>query len=267
LLVGVASLDPKNYLGFGDSDFVPTRLIDTINMETASDDWLADFNGNGAEVTIGRLPVRTPQEATAVINKIVAYDGGEAAQSVLLVADRNDSYDFTSEDATLRELIPAGTRVQEVDRNQVDDATARSQLFAAINSGQKIVNYVGHGSTSGWRGQILTNDDARGMTNSVLPLFITMTCLNGYYQDPAIEGLAESLMKSVRGGAVAVWASSGMTVPSSQAILNQQMYRLVFDSSLRLTLGEATQQAKSQVSDLDVRRTWILFGDPTMRLK
>src|SRR5262249_50177377 len=155
------------------------------------------------------------------------------AQSLLLVADRNDTYNFTSEDAALRELIPASLQVQEVDRNNVDDATARSQMFAAINSGQKIVNYAGHGSVSNWRGQILTNDDARAMTNSVLPLFITMTCLNGYYQDPALEGLAESLMKSARGGAVAVWASSGMTVPSSQAVLNQQMYRLIFDSSLR----------------------------------
>ncbi|MFL6212997.1 MAG: C25 family cysteine peptidase [Blastocatellia bacterium] len=267
LLVGDASLDPKNYLGFGDSDFVPTRLIETLNMETASDDWLADFNGNGAEMPIGRLPVRTPQEATAMINKIVSYDSAPPKQSVLLVADRNDSYDFTSTDAALRELIPAGINVDEVNRNAQDDATARSQMFAAINSGQKIVNYVGHGSVDSWRGQMLTNADALALTNSSLPLFITMTCLNGYYQDPAMEGLAESLMKAGRGGAVAVWASSGMTVPSSQSIMNQQMYRLVFDSSLRLTLGEATQRAKALVNDADVRRTWILFGDPTMRLK
>ena len=86
LLVGDASYDPKNYLGFGDSDFVPTRLIDTQYLETASDDWLADFSGGGvAELAIGRLPVRTPQEATAMINKIVAYDKGAPSDSVLLV--------------------------------------------------------------------------------------------------------------------------------------------------------------------------------------
>ena len=43
LLVGDASLDSKNYLGFGDHNFVPTKLIDTQLMETASDYWLADF--------------------------------------------------------------------------------------------------------------------------------------------------------------------------------------------------------------------------------
>jgi hypothetical protein len=267
LLVGDASLDPKNFLGFGDSDFVPTRLIETVNLETASDDWFADFNGNGAEMAIGRLPVRTAQEATAMINKIVSYDSATPKQSVLLVADHNDHFDFTSADAELRALIPAGINVLEVNRNVQDDATVRSQMFAAINSGQKIVNYVGHGSVDSWRGQIFTNSDAQALTNSSLPLFITMTCLNGYYQDPTTESLAKSLMKAGRGGAVAVWASSGMTVPSPQSVMNQQMYRLVFDTSLRLTLGEATQRAKALVNDQDVRRTWILFGDPTMRLK
>ena len=47
-------------MGRGDSDFVPTRLIDTLLMETASDEWLADFDGDGlAEMALGRLPVRT----------------------------------------------------------------------------------------------------------------------------------------------------------------------------------------------------------------
>ena len=34
-----------------------------------------------------------------------------------------------------------------------------------------------------------------------------------------------------------------------------------------LTLGEAAVKAKRAISDLDVRRTWVLFGDPTMRFK
>src|SRR5262249_585021 len=32
------------------------------------------------------------------------------------------------------------------------------------------------------------------------------------------------------------------------------------------TLGDAVLAAKRAVSDLDVRRTWVLFGDPAMRL-
>jgi len=35
----------------------------------------------------------------------------------------------------------------------------------------------------------------------------------------------------------------------------------------RQTLGEAVVNAKSQIGDLDVRRTFVLFGDPAMQIK
>jgi hypothetical protein len=77
-------------------------------------------------------------------------------------------------------------------------------------------------------------------------------------------------MKS-RGGAIAVWASSGLTEPGEQAAMDQQIFKLIFDTmsikSLPRTIGEATSRAKEGVSDGDVRRTWILFGDPSTRLR
>jgi len=123
-----------------------------------------------------------------------------------------------------------------------------------------------------WRGGLLTNDDAAAMTNTGrLPVFVMMTCLNGYFQDPGLDSLAESLMKAERGGAVAVWASSGMTEPSGQAAINQQMFALMFKATnikgQPLTLGEAALGAKRAVGDVDVRRTYTLFGDPTSRLR
>ena len=73
LFAGDASYDPKNYLGFGDGDLVPTRLVDTDYMEAASDDWFADFDDDGvADLAIGRLPVRSPEEAFVLVSKIMA---------------------------------------------------------------------------------------------------------------------------------------------------------------------------------------------------
>jgi hypothetical protein len=158
----------------------------------------------------------------------------------------------------------------EIDRGRLDPATAKAQLLDAINRGEKIVTYAGHGNVDQWRGNLLTSADARALTNGQnLPLFITMTCLNGYFHDPVLDSLAESLMKAERGGAVAVWASSGMTGPGGQELLNQQMFRAIFDtgSGKLLTLGEAILRAKALTNDPDVRRTWILFGDPSMKLK
>jgi len=92
-----------------------------------------------------------------------------------------------------------------------------------------------------------------------------MTCLSGYFIDVYTESLAEALLKAKQGGAVAVWGSSGLTEPSGQAILNQEVIRLLSNGE-SLTLGETVARAKAAVSDTDIRYTWILFGDPTMRL-
>jgi hypothetical protein len=78
--------------------------------------------------------------------------------------------------------------------------------------------------------------------------------------------MAEALLKAKGGGAVAVWASSGLTEPDKQAVMNKELIRLLFGKE-SLTLGEATAQAKASVSDQDIRKTWILFGDPTTRLR
>ena len=48
------------------------------------------------------------------------------------------------------------------------------------------------------------------------------------------------------------------------ALMAEQMFRLLFSDGTRVTLGEATSKAKAATGDPDVRRSWILFGDPSM---
>jgi Peptidase family C25 len=141
LLGADSSYDPKNYLGFGDWDIAPSRLIDTALMETASDDWLCDFENDGLpEVAVGRLPARSAQEAAAMVTKIIGYESASASEEVLLVADANDGFDFEGADAELKALIPVNLRVNEIKRGGLDIGTARSLLFEGISRGQKVVN-------------------------------------------------------------------------------------------------------------------------------
>ena len=93
-----------------------------------------------------------------------------------------------------------------------------------------------------------------------------MNCLNAFFHDVYTECLAESLLKAPGGGAVAAWASSGLTGPDGQVVMNRELVRRLFGED-SLTLGEAAVRAKSGIEDQDVRRTWILLGDPAMRLK
>src|SRR5262249_45427885 len=218
-----------------------------------SDDWFADENNDGlTEMAVGRLSFRTVDEETAMVSKIISYETASPADSVLLVADRPDGFNFRATNDRLKALLPSNLRVEEIDRAELDEAEARSRLLEAINRGQKVVNYNGHGSATLWRAGLLTAADAATMTNKNLPLFVTMTCLNGYLGDPSFDSLAEAFVKARRAGAVAAWASSGLTSPGSQALMDQEAFRLLFsEKGQALRLGDVTMQAKAAILDLD----------------
>jgi peptidase C25-like protein len=273
LLVGDGSFDPRNYLGNnGETDLVPAHLVDTALLETVSDDWLVDFDNDGVgEMALGRLPVRTAVEADTMISKIVNYSPANTTQTALMVADRMDAktnFNFEAASDELGSLLPATIGVQKIYRSDNAPSVVHDQIVNGINQGPLLVNFMGHGSVEVWTGEpILSTSDAALFNNgSRLPVFLMMTCLNGYYQNPARESLAESLIRSDAGGAVAVWASSGMTEPAPQFDMSTVLYPQVFGSQ-SLTLGEAIRKAKLGNADIDVRRTWILFGDPTMRVR
>jgi hypothetical protein len=267
LLVGDASYDSRGYYGTN-FDYVPSKMMDATYSEAASDDWLADFNGDSVpEMAVGRLPVRTAAELDIIISKIVGYSQGAVQQKALFVADNT----FESENAEISALLPGSITVQNVnlgpDPSQLNNV--RTQLFNGINQGPMIVNYAGHGTVDAWTGMGLfkSSDVPQYLNNgNHLPLFVMMTCLTGYYNDPVLESISETLMKSPNGGSVAIWASSGLTVPFGQQLMNRQLYQLLF-SSQPPTLGEAVRQSKAATSDTDVRTTWILFGDPAMRVR
>ncbi|TLY46583.1 MAG: hypothetical protein E6K59_00160, partial [Nitrospirae bacterium] len=218
LLAGDASVDPRNYMGMGEMDFVPTKLVDTQYLETASDDWFGDLDGDGVpEIAVGRLAVQTREQADAVVRKLIAYDqAGAGGRAAVLVADRNDGYDFEGASGQVKALLPADATVEEIYRAQMGDDTARAALLSSLNGGPWLVNYIGHGSVEVWLGNLLSSDDARALTNGVrLPFVVAMTCLNGFFHDVFTESLAETLQKAPQGGAVAVWASSALTEPAA----------------------------------------------------
>jgi uncharacterized repeat protein (TIGR01451 family) len=278
LLVGDASVDPRNYLGFGSFDFVPTKIIVTSELKTASDDWFSDFGNIGlGKIPTGRLPVRTAEQAKTVVAKILAYeregerrgnDNKDWINQALLVADRDDTVDFTKDTKSIEALLPKAMKATTVFAGNLDANTARQEIVASINSGKLLVNYLGHGSVEIWSGEdLLDNTAASALSNGTrLPVFLIMDCLNGFFHDVYTESLAESLLLAKNGGAVAVWASSGLTEPEPQAEMDQNLVRLLFTGP-SVTLGEAIRNAKAKITDSDARRTYILFGDPMLRLR
>jgi hypothetical protein len=273
LLNGRASLDPRNYLGFGHLDFVPTKIVKTSSLMTASDDWFSDFDDSGMPtIATGRLPVGTADEAKTLVAKIAAYEGqstnGPWTQQALIVADRNDTEDFTHDSQTVQAQLPSSLQITDVFTSTVGTAAARQQILAGINSGQLLVNYMGHGSEEQWSGaNLFDSTSVTSLTNgSQLPVFLIMDCLNGLFQDAYQQPLGVVLMLAPNGGAVAVLTSSGLNQPGPQNTLDKLVVQNALNGS-RPALGEAILKAKSQIGDAGVRKTYVLFGDPAMRIK
>jgi uncharacterized repeat protein (TIGR01451 family) len=278
LLNGRASLDPRNYLGFGYLDMVPTRIVQSTSLMTASDDWFSDFTDSGIPtIPTGRLPVSTVDDATTVVGKIAGYEGQSTdgssineswSANALMVADTDDTENFSGDSLTVQAKLPATMPVTDVFVDVVGTAAAKTDIINAINSGQGLVNYLGHGSEEQWSGsEIFDTTSVTSLTNgSQLPVFLIMDCLNGFFQDVYAEPLGVTLLLASNGGAVAVLASSGL----NQSPPQNQLDALVVKNAWNVTgarLGDVIVTAKSHISDLDVRRTFNLFGDPAMRVK
>jgi hypothetical protein len=265
LLVGDSSFDPRNYLHQGEFDQVPTRLVDTEFMETASDDWFVDFNNDSQpDAAIGRFPVRTADEVATVVAKILAYEStpAEPQRHAVMVSDT----EFVAASHQVAASLPAGTLVTPIERGSDTDAALRQQLLDGLNSGPSIVNFTGHGQMSVWTGGgLFTVDDPATLTNERPSVYVMLSCLNNFWHDANHESIGEALLKSPH-AAVAVWGSSGTTYSDPQVVMALDLYSR-YSTVPGVRIGDAVRQAKTATYSPDVRRTWSLFGDPTMRLR
>jgi len=277
VLAGDATVDPRDYAGFGVADFVPTKLVamESVELETATDDWFADSDDNGiAEVAVGRLPIRTVEQADAMVAKLVSYADAAAGawtKRALMLADAADpTWNFAEDAARLAAAVPSGFTGQQIKADDLGASAASAELIAQVNAGQLLVTYLGHGSTYVWGkdANLLTRDNIVNdwRPGARLPVVVAMNCLNGFFHGIyGEESLAETFLRAPE-GAVATWASSSTTHAAPQAIVSQRFFELALTGQY-VSVGQAIVAAKQAVSDLDVRRSWIFFGDPAMRLK
>ena len=268
LLVGDASFDERVYLGLGDFDFVPTKLLMSDLLLTASDTWFTDFDDDGApDIPIGRLSARVARDVTAEVAKIVAYetDAQPPSRKVVLVSDADAALDFHANSVALEDSIPPGFDVVDINVAASGGASARQQLLSTFDDAL-LVNYIGHGSVEIWSNtSFFGRADVGSLPGGRTPIVLAMTCLNGYFHDIYTDSLAETLQRAPN-GAVAVWASSALTSPETQLPADEALlHALLAGGDIRL--GDAVAAAQRGSFTPDIRRTFILFGDPAMRVR
>jgi hypothetical protein len=206
------------------------------------------------------------------VGKIATYEGqstnGPWTANALMVADKDDTESFTQDSQTVQAKLPTTMQVTDVFTDTVGVTDARTDILNSINSGQLLVNYLGHGSEEQWSGSdIFDTNSVSSLTNgSQLPVFFIMDCLNGFFQDVYAQPLGVTLLLAPNGGAVAVLASSGLNQSPPQTNLDAMVVQGAI-AAKGTRLGDAILKAKSNISDPDTRRTFVLFGDPAMQVK
>lgn len=274
LLLGDASYDSRNYQGNGYHNYVPTHIVNTIFTETGSDDFLADFNGDGlAEMAVGRIAARDGQTVTNALAKVVAFEAAAPtmhSRGVLFAYDCFDAannYNFEQYSTTLKNLLPGGVSSTMIGR--CGPGSPQTDLINAINTGKYVINYSGHGTSGVWATSgFFSNLNVPQLTNANnQSIFTMLTCLNGYFLHSTNVSLAETLVNATNGGAVAAWASTGETTPDEQNAMAARFYQRLSVGSLE-RMGELVNDAKTVISGgSDVRLSWALIGDPMLKVR
>ncbi|MFB3904885.1 MAG: SdrD B-like domain-containing protein [Acidobacteriota bacterium] len=274
VLVGTASYDYKDILGLG-ANMVPTLMIPTLNGLFPSDTSLADVDGDSRpDLAIGRLPVMTVAELNAAAAKIAEYEQAAAApwmKRLVLAADAPDpdAGDFPSESDGLAALVSADITAGRIYLSSMPFAQARQALIGQINQGVSMLNWVGHGSyqsLSFW--DLLTNGDVPGLTNgNKLPVLTAFTCLAGSFATTGWDSLAQTLVVSPGGGAIAAFTPTGMNENDHSMIVARQFFATRFDGQTR-RLGEvaveALRRAVQQGAPTETVYQYGIIGDPAL---
>lgn len=278
LLLGDATYDGKNYSGSGFQNYIPTHIVNTVFIETGSDDFLADFNGDGlAEMAVGRIAARNGQTVTNALAKVTQFEASAPtpqARGVLFAHDQYDAtndYNFEQMNVNLKNQLPGNVPVTMIGRSDTYPApnTPQSMLISSMNSGKYLINYSGHGTTGAWAStSFFWVDNIQSLTNSSNQSIYTMlTCLNGYFLQTVNKSLAEALVEATNGGGVAAWASTGETTPADQQLMATRFYQRINGGNIE-RLGDLINDAKTVIpGGTDVRLSWALIGDPMLKVR
>lgn len=253
-------------------------------FEDSEGEWIESRNGDHTlEIGIGRLPVKTPEEAKTVVDKLIYYDTsqktlGRWRSKLSFVADDGDfnihqaDADKLSSNAfllnknlNLNKVYVDAFPLVSVPNGNISPK-ANKALTKAVEDGSLIVNYNGHGAESGWTEEkILTIADIQSWRNtSNMPLFLTATCEFGRYDNPSVVSGAELAMLSPKGAAIGLLTTTRPVFANTNYLLNDAFYKAFANPKLRI--GDIFRITKNNSLAGEINRNFTLLGDPSMAL-
>ena len=284
LLVGDTHFNLKN-----ETSFVPTIQVQIPGYgATASDYQFVTFRGddNFPDMLIGRVPARHRVDVRVFVERAINYETqaeiGPWQKRLLMLAGTEWIFHTQTNWLIGRNNLAATYEVKDIfaptNEGQTFDERVRSpiarQVIDGFNDGAALVNYIGHGGGGIWASSRMLDleDPEQNLTNiEQLPFVISMTCFTGFF-DGSQNCLAEELLRSQNGGAIAVIGGTSIGLLEGDYALNREIFDVMFAESPVRHLGAILGQAKTQFvinapAYFDLAEVFTLFGDPATRLR
>lgn len=300
LLFGRGSYDYKDRLS-NNTNYVPTyESRNSLSpLETYSSDdyfgFMEEDEGNwyetnpqyhSMEIGVGRLPVKTLNEARNVVDKIITYETNSSAQGywrkrIVFVADDGDGNLHNDQADQLSRFVESDHPEFDTKKIYLDSyqqilqpagetsPDANKSIVNALEQGALIINYTGHGNEKLWAHERIFDDLIIGsLTNNNYPLFVTATCEFGRQDDPAQISSAELCLTQSNSGAIGLVSTARPVSSSTNFELNKAFYNTVFqfENNAPLSLGEIFRRTKNNSISGVSNRNFSLLGDPSLQL-
>ena len=282
-LVGDTHIDIKNKM-----NFVPTVQVQVPGHgATASDHQFVTFRGEDSfpDMLIGRMPANNRVDVRIFVERTIDYETtspiGPWRKRLLMLAGSDLRFHSQTDRLISRNQLSGRYETERIYAPYTDEPTFDERIRSpiarrvidGINDGASIVNYIGHGGGGVWSSSRMLDfeDPEQNLTNiSRLPLIISMTCYTGSF-DSDKNSLAEELLRSENGGAIAVIGATSIGLLQGDYLLNLEIFNVIFKQHTR-HIGAILAEAKTQFlinspGFLDLTEVFTLFGDPATPLK
>ena len=261
---------PAYLLLVGDVDEIPIYLDRTLATqyydEVATDHYYGFLEGKDEvpDLMVGRISVQREEELRRVVDKIYRhqYQGMDGAwrRRALFVWGSfkpGGAYFYTTN--LLSSAL--GLHISGLFRNK---GAVVQDVIEAIQEGQGIVSYSGHGSEIQW--ELIDRTHLRSLTNGDRPaLVLSFACQAGRFDWPT-DGLGEAFVKQAGGGAVAFYGASRLSSSLDFITLEKYLFEAMAVQGAE-TLGEAILVAEMKtLPGIRQGAVYNLLGDPALRL-
>ena len=275
VLFGDDALDPRNYLGGATPSYVPSIMGWDGTSRVPNENAYADVDGDGApDLAIGRLPVTTIEEATAVVDKIEVQTATLASSNNVHVFVSDDSREsdarFEESAREMSALLPSSSTSVMAEMS-AGVGLARAALVGSWQQGVTMTHYFGHGGPEIWTDEALFSvDDVPDLQASMPPMvLLAWACQSQFYQNYYGPSVNEALFLAPSSGSLASFGPVGISSPERQRDVYERVYRDLYKNGL--SLGEIIRRAKREALaesylNQGVVDGFMFFGDPSLKI-